>query len=99
VKTPVTRQCCGVSAVAGTTRAAIEMMPSPAKVDKALHALLGVVSATAYFARERSAFVKGCAPAARTDVKTNTRASHTRMNVPFQKAAESLAGIRNPIEY
>jgi hypothetical protein len=46
VMMPVTRQCCGVSAVAGTTRALIETMPSPLYADRLSHGLPGMVSAT-----------------------------------------------------
>jgi len=45
---PVTRQCCGVSGVAATIRAAMATMPSALNDDRLSQDFDGVASATEY---------------------------------------------------
>src|SRR5262245_40919163 len=80
---PTTRQCCGVSAVAATTRAEIETISSVLNDERLSHDLLGVSSATEYFASELLAFENACAPADAAVAHTRARASNTRIVVPF----------------
>src|SRR6476469_8037200 len=64
---PVTRQCCGVSAVAATTRAAIDTMPSALNDDRLSQGLDGVASATEYWDAALLALAKACAAAGDAD--------------------------------
>src|SRR5688572_28738484 len=81
--TPVTRQCCAVSAVAATMRAAIETTPPLLNEDRLSQALFGSASATEYFARELLALAKACAAAGAAVAHTSARTYNMRMDVPF----------------
>src|SRR5688572_2952412 len=79
--TPVTRQCCGVSAVAATTRAVTDRRSGALNPDRLSHPFAGTVSATAYFASELLALAKACADACDTDtysVQTTTSSGTAR---------------------
>jgi hypothetical protein len=82
VMVPVTRQCCGVSAVAVTRRAEIETIPSPLNEDSPSHGLDGAASATEYFATAVLALANACAPAGDAAAQTRPRAIRTRMETP-----------------
>src|SRR5690242_16275368 len=84
---PSTRQCCGVSAVAATTRADIETMPSALNEERLSQAFDGAESAVEYRASELLALAKGCAAAGKAVTQTAPTIIRTRIR-------DSLAGGR-----
>jgi hypothetical protein len=80
--TPVTRQCCGTSPAAATTRAWMLTRPSPLNAASASQAFCGDVSAVVYDAADDLALANGCAAAGTAATSTSRLALRTRITLP-----------------
>src|SRR5215471_2747912 len=95
---PVTRQCCGVSAVAATTRDWIVVISLPLNPLRLSQVFLGAVVATLYPATEVFALANGCAAAGAAAQITATVMMEVRMDGSFKGSDpwHSIADLARP---